>query len=142
MGVRQKFKKKFGEGRSQVGGEGGCQGGCERRIEVFVKMQKKNSVGRGGDWSQLSETDQIKYPASAQLTQKSTAFLQLFEKMYSFSAGLKTHPVNYVLHRALIYDFLYWCLYGLVLEALRSVLETLRKYTHAHTKKTCVKQEK
>ena len=25
--------------------------------------------------------------------------------------------------RALIYDFLYWCLYGIVLEALRSVLE-------------------
>ena len=39
--------------------------------------------------TQLSETDQIKYPASAQLTHKSTAFLQLFEKMYSFSAGLK-----------------------------------------------------
>ena len=36
--------------------------------------------------------------------------------------------------RALIYDFLYWCLYGIVLEALRSVLETLRKYTHVHTK--------
>ena len=28
--------------------------------------------------------------------------------------------------RALIYDFLYWCLYGIVLEALRSVLERLR----------------
>ena len=27
---------------------------------------------------------------------------------------------------ALIHDFLYWCLYGIVLEALRSVLETLR----------------
>ena len=39
--------------------------------------------------TQLSETDQIKYPASAQLTHKCTAFLQLFEKMYSFSAGLK-----------------------------------------------------
>ena len=23
-------------------GGGGCQGGCERRIEVFVKIQKKN----------------------------------------------------------------------------------------------------
>ena len=39
--------------------------------------------------TQLSEINQIKYPASAQLTQKSTAFAQLFEKMYSFSAGLK-----------------------------------------------------
>ena len=33
-------------------GLGGGQGGCERRIEVFVKIQKKNFfrgwVGRGG----------------------------------------------------------------------------------------------
>ena len=35
-------------------GWGGGQGGCERRIEVFVKIQKKNfflgggGVGRGG----------------------------------------------------------------------------------------------
>ena len=30
-------------GRGSVGGEGeGDQGGCERRIEVFVKIQKKN----------------------------------------------------------------------------------------------------
>ena len=28
--------------------------------------------------------------------------------------------------RSLIYDLLYWCPYGIVLEALRSVLETLR----------------
>ena len=44
--------------------------------------------------------------------------------------------------RALIYDFLSRCLYVLVLEALRSVLETLRKYTHIYTSKTCNKQEK
>ena len=31
-----------------VGWGGGCQGGCERRIEVFVKIQKKNWVGGGG----------------------------------------------------------------------------------------------
>ena len=38
-----------------MGGSGGCrgrgQGGCERRIEVFVKIQKKNlggGVRRGG----------------------------------------------------------------------------------------------
>ena len=32
-----KKKKKIGGG----GGGGGGQGGCERRIEVFVKIQKK-----------------------------------------------------------------------------------------------------
>ena len=32
-------------GRGQVGGR---QGGCERRIEVFVKIQKKNFLGGGG----------------------------------------------------------------------------------------------
>ena len=36
--------------------------------------------------------------------------------------------------KALIYDFLSGFLYVLVLEALRSVLETLRKYTHVHSK--------
>ena len=35
-------KKKFGRGRG-VGG----QGGCERRIEVFVKIMKKKSGGGG-----------------------------------------------------------------------------------------------
>ena len=41
-------------GGGSVGGVGGRgQGGCERRIEVFVKIQKKNwggggSVGGGG----------------------------------------------------------------------------------------------
>ena len=40
------------------GGRGRGQGGCERRIEVFVKIQKKNIFffgggrggGRGGQW--------------------------------------------------------------------------------------------
>ena len=27
---------------------GGCQGECERRIEVFVKIQKKKNWGGGG----------------------------------------------------------------------------------------------
>ena len=27
---------------------GGCQGGCERKIEVFVKIQKKKFGGGGG----------------------------------------------------------------------------------------------
>ena len=42
-----------GEGGS-VGGVGlGVQGGCERRIEVFVKIQKKKKIiggGGGGGW--------------------------------------------------------------------------------------------
>ena len=30
---------------------GGCQGGCERRIEVFVKIQKKiGGSGRVSGW--------------------------------------------------------------------------------------------
>ena len=32
-----------------VGLRGG-QGGCDRRIEVFVKIQKKNDGGGGGGW--------------------------------------------------------------------------------------------
>ena len=28
----------------------GGQGGCERRFEVFVKIQKKIGGGRGGSW--------------------------------------------------------------------------------------------
>ena len=32
------------------GGGGGGQGGCERRIEVFVKIQKKNLGGGVGGW--------------------------------------------------------------------------------------------
>ena len=31
------------------GGGGGGKGGCERRIEVFEKIQKKNPGGRGMD---------------------------------------------------------------------------------------------
>ena len=37
-----------------MGGGGGLwrgQGGCERRIEVFVKIQKKNFGGGGGGGS-------------------------------------------------------------------------------------------
>ena len=29
---------------------GGGQGGCERRIEVFVKFQKQNNWGGRGGW--------------------------------------------------------------------------------------------
>ena len=31
-----------------MGGRGRGQGGCERRIEVFVKIKKNNWGGRGG----------------------------------------------------------------------------------------------
>ena len=49
-------KKKFflGGGWGGVGGGGqwgvgvGGQSGCERRIEVFVKIQKKKHLGGGG----------------------------------------------------------------------------------------------
>ena len=47
----------FFRGGGQVGGFGlGGQGGCERRIEVFVKIQKKNFFffffwgGGGSGW--------------------------------------------------------------------------------------------
>ena len=39
----------FGGGGGLVGGGGG-QGGCERRIEVFVKIQKKKTFLRGVRW--------------------------------------------------------------------------------------------
>ena len=39
----RKLKKKYfffgGGGRGRVGGGGGCQGECERGIEVFVKIK-------------------------------------------------------------------------------------------------------
>ena len=41
-----KIEKKLWEGGGQFGGGMGGQGGCERRIEVFVKIQKK--IGGGG----------------------------------------------------------------------------------------------
>ena len=39
--------KKIGGG-CRVGGGGGVQGGCERRTEVFVKIQKNGGGGRVG----------------------------------------------------------------------------------------------
>ena len=35
-------------GQWEESGLGGDQGGCERRIEVFVKIQKKNFFWGGG----------------------------------------------------------------------------------------------
>ena len=45
-----------GGGGGQVGGEGvgGSQGGCEQRIEVFVKIKKKK-FGWVGLWGEGSE---------------------------------------------------------------------------------------
>ena len=48
------IKKKIGGGGSGWGSGGGSvwwggQGGCERRIEVFVKIQKKNWGGGEGE---------------------------------------------------------------------------------------------
>ena len=44
------MKKKMGvRGVGFGGGGGGGRGGCERRIEVFVKIQKKNFF-LGGCW--------------------------------------------------------------------------------------------
>ena len=39
--------KKLGWGREGEGSGLGGQGGCERRIEVFVKIQKKKILGGG-----------------------------------------------------------------------------------------------
>ena len=56
-----KKKKKLGGGFGGGGRVGGGQGGCERRIEVFVKIQKKKfgrifffflgGGGRGSGWT-------------------------------------------------------------------------------------------
>ena len=41
----------MGGGPGEWSGWGGGQGECERRIEVFVKIQKKkNGGGVGGQW--------------------------------------------------------------------------------------------
>ena len=37
-----------GSGGQWEGSGWGGQGGCERRIEVFVKIQKKKNLGGGG----------------------------------------------------------------------------------------------
>ena len=60
------IKKKNG-GRSGQGGRSGCgggggQGGWERRIEAFVKIQKKNYLfyfflGGGGGWGGRGASD-------------------------------------------------------------------------------------
>ena len=41
------FSRGGGGGGGGLGRVGG-QGGCERRIEVFVKIQKRNLGGQGG----------------------------------------------------------------------------------------------
>ena len=47
-----------------LGGGGGGQGGCQRRIEVFVKIQKKNFFlgGGGGGWGvRVDVNEELKF---------------------------------------------------------------------------------
>ena len=57
-----KIQKKKNWGGSRVVGGGG-QGGCERRIEVFVKIQKKNSGEGGGKgfWLGVNVNEELKF---------------------------------------------------------------------------------
>ena len=48
-----------GGGVRGVGLGGGGQVGCERRIEVFVKVQKKKLGGGGSDWGGGGAVDVI-----------------------------------------------------------------------------------
>ena len=48
MKIQKKKNFFFWGGGRLGGGRGRGQGGCERRIEVFVKIQKKNLGGVGG----------------------------------------------------------------------------------------------
>ena len=43
-----KKKKKLGGGRGEGSGWDGCQGGCKRRIEVFVKIAGGGGGSLGG----------------------------------------------------------------------------------------------
>ena len=45
------------------GSGGGCQGGCERRIEVFAKIQKKNFFlgGGGSGWVRVDVNKELKF---------------------------------------------------------------------------------
>ena len=65
-----------------VRGEGsgwGVQGGCERRIEVFVKIQKKNWWGRGGN---RFGGGGVRVDVNEELK-----FLGKFKKMHFFGGG-------------------------------------------------------
>ena len=46
-----------------MGGGGGGRGqdGCERRIEVFVKIQKKNFGGVGGGGVRMDVNEELKF---------------------------------------------------------------------------------
>ena len=63
-----KLKKKIfffflGGGGLGWGGGGGGQGGCESRIEVFLKIQKKNLGGGGGSgWGvRMDVNEELKF---------------------------------------------------------------------------------
>ena len=66
----EKFKKKNWEGGGRLGPWGGSglggQDGCERRIEVFVKIKKKNIFfwggGGGSGWVvRVDVTEKLKF---------------------------------------------------------------------------------
>ena len=58
-------KKNFFDGGDPVGGGGGVglggQSGCERRIEVFVKIQKKKLGGGGGRGGGGGVVEELKF---------------------------------------------------------------------------------
>ena len=64
-----KFKKKNwgGVGGGGWGGRVGGQGGCERRIEIIVKIQKKKNwggaggEGRGGEGVRVDVNEELKF---------------------------------------------------------------------------------
>ena len=45
---------------------GGGQGGCERRIEVFVKIQKKKIVEGGGRGVRVDVNEELKFWENSQ----------------------------------------------------------------------------
>ena len=45
---KKNWRGSGGRGRGEGSGWGGGQGGCERRIEVFVKIKKMGGSGEGG----------------------------------------------------------------------------------------------
>ena len=88
-----------GGGRGRVGGGGG-QGGCERRIEVFVKIQKKYFFSGGGGGSgevgsrgggvgfggiRVDVNEELKF--WGKLKQRSEVFVKIQKKFFFFWGG-------------------------------------------------------
>ena len=127
----QKFKKKiffWGGGSGGVGGGAvglGGQSGCERRIEVFVKIQKKKKIwgggggpGGGGRWGgrgrgqggcerRIEVFVKIKkknHSLSANTGFKSLAFI-LFEKLHLQNCDIKFQNFQRAITQKNSYDF-------------------------------------